>query len=68
MNSAHLIIKSRTVAAQLQKTNPGAAQQLVRLVERWEALRLAQHKLCADSAIRRFRHESAENKDEHYAG
>ena len=68
MNSAHLIIKSRTVATQLQKTNHGAAQQLVRLVERWEALRSAQRKLCADSAIRRFRHESAENKDEHHDG
>lgn len=45
MNSAHLIIKSRTVAMQLQKTNPGAAQRLVRLVERWEALRLVQRKL-----------------------
>ncbi len=68
MNSTHLIIKSRTVAAQLQKTNPGAAQRLVRLVERWEALRSAQRKLCAESVIRRFRHESAENKEEHHAG
>lgn len=45
MNSIHLIIKSRTVATQLQKTNPDAAQQLSRLVERWEALRSAQRKL-----------------------
>ena len=52
MNSTHLIIKSRTVAAQLQKTNPGAAQRLVRLVERWEALRSAQRKLCSDFSAR----------------
>ncbi|MHB1479180.1 MAG: hypothetical protein ACYCQH_03895 [Acidithiobacillus ferrooxidans] len=45
MNSIHLIIKSRTVATQLQKTNPDAAQHLSRLVERWEALRSAQRKL-----------------------
>lgn len=45
MNSTGLIIKSRTVATQLRKTNPGAAQKLIRLVDRWEALRSAQRKL-----------------------
>jgi hypothetical protein len=45
MNSTGLIIKSRTVATQLRKTNPDAAQKLSRLVERWEALRSAQRKL-----------------------
>lgn len=44
-NSTHLIIKSRTVATQLRKTNPDAAQKLIRLVERWETLRCAQCKL-----------------------
>ena len=28
----------------------------------------AQRKLCAESVIRRFRHESAENKEEHHDG
>ncbi|MBU2768188.1 hypothetical protein HAP94_18950 [Acidithiobacillus ferrivorans] len=45
MNSTGLIIKSRTVATQLRKTNPSAAQKLSRLVDRWEALRCAQRKL-----------------------
>ncbi len=45
MNSVHLIIKYRTVAAQLRKTNPDAARKLIGLVDRWEALRLAQRKL-----------------------
>ncbi len=52
MNSAHLIIKSRTVATQLQETHPGAARKLSRLVERLEALRLAQRKLRATCALR----------------
>ena len=42
--STYLIIKSCTVATQLQKANPGTAQQLVRLVERRESLRSAQRK------------------------
>ena len=68
MNSVHLIIKSRTVATQLQKTDPGTAQHLTRLIERWEALRLAKRKLCTDSAMRKFRYENEKNKEKHYAG
>ena len=45
MNGTHLIIKSRTVAAQLQREDPNAAHRLLRLVDRWEALRSSQHKL-----------------------
>ena len=45
MNNVHLIIKSRTVAMQLRKTNHSAAQRLIQLVDRWEALRSAQRKL-----------------------
>ena len=44
MNGTHLIIKSRTVAAQLQQVDPTAAHRLLRLVRRWEALRSSQHK------------------------
>ncbi len=45
MNITHLIIKSRTVATQMQKTNPGAAQHLIRLINRWDALCFAQRKM-----------------------
>ncbi|AEM48211.1 hypothetical protein Acife_2092 [Acidithiobacillus ferrivorans SS3] len=46
MNTTYLIIKSRTVAMQLQKTNPSAARHLIKLIDRWDALRFAQRKIC----------------------
>ena len=45
MTSEHLIIKSRTMAAELQKTRPGAARKLRRLAERLETLRFEQRRL-----------------------
>ena len=53
MTSEHLIIKSRTIAAELQKTRPHAARKLCRLAERLETLRFEQRRLRRAAAEKR---------------
>lgn len=65
-NSARLIIQSRTVAAQLRKTDPSAAQRLMRLVDCWEALRAAQRRLRI--SIRASCEANTEDKENRHVG